>query len=359
MLSHTPSLSKESWFTREGEDQDVVISTRCRLSRNLSGLIFPAAAGRAEQIAVVKAVESALYEAESLFLTVDSGHTDELERRCYRERNLLPPPRETVVLEPVGFVRDDESAVVQVWDKDHLRLVSLVPGLSGLGAYSVVDMLDTHLEGYLDYAVSLRLGYLTSNIDNAGSGLRLSMLLHLPVLEHNARLSEATGELDRTLVKLEAFPGSGESSTGSLYIVSNRTGFGRSDEQTVQLLEESARLLLHYEREARDELLSHHGDEIEDSVHRALGLLRHSRSLGAEEAYELISTARMGVAAGLIEGVRLPDITALFVLLQEGHLRQAHRVHAEEREHTDAVPRWRASVARTWLGERLGGMPNV
>ncbi|MFW6215028.1 MAG: hypothetical protein ACOC45_03690 [Alkalispirochaetaceae bacterium] len=355
MLSHTPSLSKESWFTREGPDQDVVISSRCRLSRNLSGLAFPPAGGREEQIAVVKAVEAALYEEDRLYLTVDPGQADELERRCYRERNLLPPPREGVVLEPVAFVRDDEAAAVQVWDKDHLRLVSLIPGLSALGAYSVVDSVDTHLEGYLDYAVSLRLGYLTSNIDNAGSGLRLSFLLHLPILENNASLSEATSELDRKLVKLEAFPGSGSGSPGSLYIVSNRTGFGRSDEETLQLLEESCQLLLHYEREARAELLAAHTDEVEDAAHRALGLLRHSRSLGAEEAYELISTARVGVAVGLIEGVRLPDITALFVLLQEGHLRQAHRVHAEHTQQTDAVPKWRASVARTWLGERLGG----
>lgn len=359
MLSHTPSLGKESWFTREGPDQDVVISTRCRLSRNLSGLAFPNAAGREEQIAVFKSIEAALYESESLFVTVDQGQADELERQCYRERNLLPPPRKDQHLEAAAFVRDDEAAAVQVWDRDHLKIVSLVPGMSTLSGYAICDTIDSHLERFLDYAVSLRLGYLTAEIDNAGSGLRASLMLHLPVLEHNARLSEAMQEVDTKSVKLEAFPGSEHISKGSIYIVSNRTGFGRGDEETLALLEENARVLLHYEREARDELISKHGDEVQDSSYRALGILRHSRSVGATEAYDLVSTVRLGVAAGLVDEVKLDDITALFILLQEGHVRQAHRVHSEETNLTDALSKWRASAARNWLDERLGGMLNV
>ncbi|MFW6216148.1 MAG: hypothetical protein ACOC45_09385 [Alkalispirochaetaceae bacterium] len=359
MLSHTPSLSEESWFTREGPDQDVVISTRCRLSRNLSGIPFPPAAGREEQIAVFKAIESALYEAKELFVTVDQGQADELERRCYRERNLLPPPRKGQHLEAAAFVREDEAAAVQVWDKDHVKIVSLVPGLATLQGYGMCDVIDSHLERYLDYAVSLRLGYLTSEIDNAGSGLRGSVMLHLPVLEHNGKLSEAMQEVDTSSVKLEAFPGSEHISKGSIYIISNRTGFGRGDEATLVLLEENARLLLHYERDARAELVGRHGDEIQDSAYRALGILRHSRSVGATEAYDLVSTVRLGVAAGLVDEVPIADVTALFVLLQEGHVRQAHRVHSEESNQTDALSKWRASAAREWLDERLGGMLNV
>lgn len=359
MLNHTPALSEESWFTREGPDQDVVISTRCRLSRNLSGLPFPGAAGREEQIAVFKAVESALYESPDLFVTVDQGQADDLERRCYRERNLLPPPRKEQHLEAAAFVREDEAAAVQVWDKDHIKVISLVPGLATLQAYGICDTIDTHLEGYLDYAVSLRLGYLTSEIDNAGSALRASLMLHLPVLGLKAKLSEAMQEIDTKAVKLEAFPGSEQISNGSIYIISNRTGFGRGDEETLALLEENARLLIHYERDAREELVGRHGDEMQDSAYRALGILRHTRSVGATEAYDLVSTVRLGVAAGLVEEVTIADVTALFILLQEGHVRQVHRVHTEETNQTDAMPKWRASAAREWLDERLGGMLNV
>lgn len=359
MLSHTPVLSRESWFTREGPDQDVVLSTRGRLSRNLSGLAFPRAAGREEQIAVKKAVESALYESEHLFIAVDSGQADELELRCYRERNLLPPAREGMVIEPSAFVRSDEAAVVQVWDKDHLRVVSLLPGLSVLPSYGVCDSLDSHLEKFLDYAVSLRLGYLTSDIDNAGTGLRVSAMLHLPVLENTGRLSEVMESLDTREIKLEAFPGGEQISRGSIYLVSNRSGFGRSDEETLAYLEENLGLLLHYERDARDEFVARHGDEITDSAYRALGILRHSRSVGAGEAYELVSTVRLGIASGLVEEVGLADITALFVLLQEGHVRQAHRGESSTINQDDVVDKWRASVARKWLDGRLGGMLNV
>lgn len=359
MLSHNPVLSQESWFTREGPDQDVVLSTRGRLSRNLSGLSFPRAAGREEQIAVRKAVESALYEAESLFTAVDSGQADELEQQCYRERNLLPPPREGMIIESSAFVRDDEAAVVQVWDKDHVRIVSLLPGLAVLAGYAVCDSLDSHLERFLDYAVSLRLGYLTSDIDNAGTGLRVSAMLHLPVLENTGKLSEAMESLDTRGIKLEAFPGGEQISQGSIYVVSNRGGFGLSDEETLAFLEENLRLLLHYERDARDEFVARHGDEIADSAYRALGILRHSRSVGAAEAYELVSTVRLGIASGLVEEVGLPDITALYVLLQEGHLKQAHRGDSSGLDQHDALPKWRASAARNWLNERLGGMLNV
>lgn len=359
MLSHTPSLSEKSWFTRQGPDQDVVISTRCRLSRNVSGIPFPPAAGREEQIAVFKAVESALYESESLFVTVDQGQADELERQCYRERNLLPPPRKGQHLEAAAFVRDDEAAAVQIWDKDHVKIVSLMPGLATLQVYGMCDTIDTHLERYLDYAVSLRLGYLTTEIDNAGSALRASVMLHLPVLENKAKLSEAMQKVETKSVKLEAFPGRENISKGSVYIISNRTGFGRGDEEALALLEENTRVLLHYERDARDELVSRHGDEVQDSAYRALGILRHSRSVGATEAYELVSTVRLGVAAGLVEQVAIEDVTALFFLLQEGHVRQAYRVHSEELNQTDALPKWRASAAREWLDERLGGMHNV
>ena len=282
-----------------------------------------------------------------------------ISRRCYRERNLLPPPRKELFLEPAAFVREDEAATVQVWDKDHLRIVSLVPGLSTLGAYSICDAIDSHMERYLDYAVSLRLGYLTSDIDNAGSALRASIMLHLPVLENNGKISEVMQELDTKTLRLEAFPGSEQISKGNIFILSNRTGFGRSDEETLSFLEESTRLLLHYERDARNELVARHGDEVQDSAYRALGILRHSRSVGATEAYELVSTVRLGVAAGLIEDVEIADISALFILLQEGHLRQAHRVHGEESDQHDVLSKWRASVARRWLDERLGGLPNV
>jgi protein arginine kinase len=234
---------------------------------------------------------------------------------------------------------------------DHLRLACLKGGLSLDQCWDILDELDTKLEETLDYAVSLEWGYLSAEVANAGTGMRASVMLHLPALVRTSIIEKAMKAVVQVGMTVKGFFGNDENSLGDLYQVSNQLGLGFSETDLIEKLDAIASQLVHYERKAREELLENERFELEDEVMRALGILTHCRMLTANEAISLLALLRFGAATSIISAP-LERITAMLFLTQKAHIQ--YLIDSKEASaDTRVIDHTRADVIRQVLNRCL------
>lgn len=317
-----------SWFSGTGEDADVAVSSRVRLSRNLADFAYPGhqlapeatirdAAAASELVCEVVHAElmPEPFDAEALEiepLSLAPAKTTGLRERRLVDRDL--PHR--------LFVSGDESMAIAVGGEDHVRIAALRAGIAVRDGLQEATAVDRKLETFLNFAVSLDLGYLSSSITNLGTALRASVLVHLPALAMLGRIEDVQRSMRSAgldLIPDEQFtPDDGDS---AIFRLSNRRTLGQEESDLVTNLEDHARALVHYERNAREEAVEKHGPELSDAAYRALGTLRYARRLDADEALALLSAVRVGVIADLVGGVTAGAVTSLFFLSRENHVR--------------------------------------
>jgi protein arginine kinase len=230
---------------------------------------------------------------------------------------------------------------------DHLRLSCIKGGLQVNECWEALDNLDDELEKTLDFAVSIEWGYLSAEVSNAGTGLRVSVMLHLPALSRSLVIEKAMKAVVQVGMTVKGFFSENESSLGDLYQVSNHLGLGFSEKDLVEKLDAVASQLVHYERKAREELIEKQRYEVEDEVMRSLGILTHCRLLTSSEALDLISSVRFGVELGLISAP-IERITAMLFLTQKAHM-QYLIGGMEEGADTNTIDQVRAEVVRKAL----------
>ncbi len=312
--------AREGWFSLKGKEYDVVISSRARISRNLEGFPFPGTMGEAEELAVTSEIFSAFKELErdySLFILEDLSP---VQRRILLERNLISQDY-SLKTGRLTAVRKDQLVAMTTNEVDHLRIASFKGGLDLAGGYEDLRSLDLSLEEHLSFAASLDLGYLTTEIANIGTGLRLSIMVHLPALVRTGLIEKALKLIVQLGFTAKGFFGGDGDSLGDLYQVSNQVGIGASEEEFLEKLESIALQLIHYERKAREELLAKGKAELEDTVFRAYGILTNCRILSMREAITELSSLRLGAALGLL-AIPIEKITSLLVLTQKAHIQQ-------------------------------------
>lgn len=349
------------WLRGTGDASDVVISSRVRVARNLAGFPFMTTAGRIDRTQVLELCKRRLLGLSvapgGRVLWVDLHQASPDERDALVERQLVSrnhakgklstgtggpdEPRGVAVLLP------DERVSVMVNEEDHLRIQSIRSGLALDACLDDVDRLDDELEKGLDFAFHPRFGYLTACPTNVGTGLRLSVMLHLPGLKMTGELEKASRAAHDMGLAVRGFHGEGSEAAGEFYQVSNQTTLGKSDALLLrELNEEIVPRLVGYERHARAKLLGDRKLATHDAVARALGTLRHARLLRASEAMDLLGMVRLGVVGGLIDDVALTEIHALMLAIQPAHLQRLTERTLSAKERRSA----RADLCRRRLG---------
>lgn len=381
-MSHEPATSFSTaavkrgaeWLRGLGSNSDVVVSSRVRLARNLVGFPFLARATREQRQAILDICRDRLMTAgvASQMLWVDIHTAPTLDRTLMVERHLISkeharggtptaskaagaggpagaeaPPTATPGAstaagsgEPRGVAISipDEAVSVMVNEEDHLRLQVLRSGLELSGAYEHISRVDDLLEGDpaspppasargaagpLEYAWSPRFGYLTACPTNVGTGIRVSVMLHLPALKLVGEMEKVRRATRDMNLAVRGYYGEGSEAAGEFYQVSNQSTLGRTEEEILREFEqEIIPAVIRYEREARRKLLEQRRRFIEDRVFRALGTLRHARLLTPEEAISLLSDVRLGIVTGLIRDVSEQDVNQLVLLTQPAHLQR-------------------------------------
>lgn len=323
------------WLDASGPASPMVLSTRIRLARNLAGRPFATRASGQDREELLAAVREAVTDSTAL------GHAAafRLDRLDLRDRVLLherhlasrelagvggeaaPPGAALLVQGRVGAMVNEE---------DHLRLQGVVSGFALEAAYSEVDRLDNELGQRLAYAFHPEFGYLTACPTNVGTGLRASVLIHLPGLVLTKEISKVLHGLSQVGLAVRGLYGEGSEVVGNFFQLSNQTTLGKSERDLLDHLGRMVREVMTYEEEARSVLLRDARSVIEDKVWRAYGLLRYARALSYDETMNLLSGVRLGVGLQLIPDAGLYALNKMLVHTQPAHLASAHGVALDD-----------------------------
>ncbi len=318
------------WLDASGPSSEIVLSTRVRLARNLQGSAFGPRARVNDREAVLGRVRTTARELP-LLKDATLWSLPEVEPRTRQilfERRLVShellggekgsPARGAAV---IFSVRDPLSVMVN--EEDHLRLQFLLSGLRLQDAWSLVDRLDEDLGRALPLAYHHEFGFLTSCPTNVGTGLRASVLMHLPGLVLTKEIGQVLKGLNQVGLTFRGLYGEGSEVVGNFFQVSNQTTLGKTEEDLVDHLDQIVRQVIQYEKQARQVLLREARAVTEDKIWRAYGLLRHARSLSFEEMINLLSGVRLGASLKLLPNLRVYTLNKIMIYSQTAHLEQA------------------------------------
>jgi protein arginine kinase len=207
-------------------------------------------------------------------------------------------------------------------EEDHLRLQVIQAGLNLQSAWEQINEIDNELDARLNYAFHDRLGFLTACPTNVGTGMRVSVMLHLPALVLTQEIEKAFRSLQKIGLAVRGLYGEGSQAMGDFYQISNQITLGRSEEDLLKQVSDVIPMIIHYERQARAFLVKESRKDLHDRVSRAYGILCTAQTISSEETLHLLSSVRMGVNLGLIQDLDISAINRLFIHTQPAHLQK-------------------------------------
>ena len=362
------------WFSGSGPQADIVVSSRIRLARNLAGSKFLGRCSAEEKAEILERLRGVLTSLdlgdETFYISVDE--MAELGRNFLVERHLISR-HHALTKGPRGVViARRESFTAMINEEDHLRLQVLKAGCQLSECLRQINAIDDRIEEQVDYAFSPRYGYLTACPTNLGTGIRVSVMLHLPALKLTGQVEKfLTAAKDMNLAVRGLF-GEGTEAASDLYQMSNQVTLGVSEEQIVSEFETAIiPEVVEYEKAARDRLLKQQPDALDDKISRAMALLQSARLISSQEALFLLSHLRLGLnmrehmgastpairrlcslgggseGTDVYPGLSIRTINRLFMLTLPAHLQLNHGKELDP-SGRDAL---RAQIIRSALGQ--------
>jgi protein arginine kinase len=312
------------WMRGSGPDSDVVISSRIRLARNLADYPFITRASTSDRVEIERTFRDGIARLGDQLRPewIDVAKLAGLDRQFLVERQLIS--REHADSEGARGVAIDaqEQFSLMINEEDHLRIQVLKSGFDLQGAWEKINAIDDLIESQVTYAFHDRLGYLTACPTNVGTGMRVSVMLHLPALVITRQIDKLFRSLQKISLAVRGLYGEGSQAMGDFYQISNQITLGRSEVDLVKQVGEVVPSILEYERKAREFLIKESRQNLHDRVSRAYGILRTAQTISSEETMHLLSSVRMGVNLGLIPEVGMPVLNQLFIHTQPAHLQK-------------------------------------
>jgi protein arginine kinase len=319
MIINTPVINNiPGWFRNKGIEDDVVISSRVRLSRNLTGFLFPNKMELKDEEQVEALVTEAFKVIDKSLNVISLSEISSVERRMLAERSLISQDF-TLDKHKFFILSMDQKLSCMINEHDHLRMSVFESGLGLEQAYTIIDLLESKLEKILDFAVSLEFGYLNDNIRNSGTGMKISVMVHLPAL---VRLSLFDRAIKSSLEKeftVKGFLGNDDGSLGDIYQISNGLAIGNDENELIEQLTKTSLKLVAFERQAREELVEKRKIELEDRTYRSIGLISNCRLLTSSEAIKALADLRLGIALGFSD-LDLGIVNSLLIMSQKAHI---------------------------------------
>ena len=301
---------------------DVVISTRVRLARNLKDYPFPCRLSTQDKEKIIEKVKSAIENSNSPiskdFSFIRMSELTPQQGVSLVERRLVSPE---FISESQGralLLSKDESISIMINEEDHIRLQVINNGLSLEDTYDIADKLDTLLDENLDFAFDDKLGYLTQCPTNLGTGMRASVMLHLPALEKSRAIGRIAGNLSKLGLTIRGAHGEGTEPNGALYQLSNQVTLGISEKAAIENLKNITMQLISQENQARTRLCS--SIDIQDAISRSLGILKSALVISHDEALKLLSNVRLGIVSGQIKDVSTETVDKLMLSVEPATL---------------------------------------
>lgn len=336
------------WMREEGPNNDIVLSSRIRLARNFNQHIFPTLKKEEELIKITdffqEEYHGSSFQTYKNFDLIYMRDLSEIKKRALVEKHLISP---NLVNENMGAVlmSENEQASIMLNEEDHIRMQLYFPGLQLSKALEEAFYIDDWIEEKVDYAYDEKMGYLTSCPTNVGTGLRASVLVHLPALVITKRMKRMIPVVNQLGFVVRGMYGEGTEAVGNMFQISNQITLGKAEEEIVADLESIIMNLIEQEREARKRLIERSSSMLEDQIYRSFGLLQYSRIMESNEAAKRLSNVRLGIDLGMIEHVSHNILNELMILIQPGFL----QLYAEETLTSSERDKMRSTLIRERL----------
>ncbi|MBU0700544.1 protein arginine kinase [bacterium] len=341
-----------AWLDGSGPLSEIVISSRIRLARNIARLPFTCWAKDKYLKEVTTQVKSAVKNNPFLLNSVilDMENTDSMIRQFLVERHLISPEHAKGKIGAV-VIGDKELVNIMINEEDHLRIQTFSSGLQLSSTWNTINQIDDKMSEKLEYAFSPEWGYLTACPTNVGTGMRASVMIHLPALSITKQIGKILHAVSHLGLAIRGIHGEGSESSGNLFQISNQVTLGRQEEEILDNVEKITQKIIHEEQAAREQILKQSRIQIEDQVYRAMAILCASRIISFQESMELLSAIRLGVGINMIS-IPVKILNELLISVQPAHI----QILVQDQQSPIEKDVIRASVIQKKMME---GMKNV
>lgn len=319
------SQAVSSWMSADGPDSDIVLSSRIRFARNLDEYNFPTlfTNGEAEGVidTIMERVNSSSFSGGKMEL-INMDEIPPLQKRVLVEKHLISPHLAENSVHGACLLSENEEISIMLNEEDHIRIQCLFPGFQLTEALKAANEIDDWLEEHVNYAFDEKFGYLTSCPTNAGTGLRASVMMHLPGLVMTQQMNRIVPAINQLGLVVRGIYGEGSEALGNIFQISNQITLGKSEEDIAEDLKSVVSQIISQERSAREALAKTSNIQLEDRVFRSYGILANSRIIETKEAAQCLSDLRLGIDMGYIENISKSILNELMILTQPGFLQQ-------------------------------------
>lgn len=314
------------WMNEDGPDSDIVLSSRIRLARNVKEFNFPTLFSNEEAKQVIQMISARVGEGDWPHIgkleLLTMNELPSLQKRVLVEKHLISP--HLAEDSPFGacLLSESEEISIMINEEDHIRIQCLFPGQQLSEALARANVIDDWLEDKVTYAFDENCGYLTSCPTNIGTGLRASVMMHLPGLILTRQMNRIIPAINQLGLVVRGIYGEGSEALGNIFQISNQITLGKSEKDIVEDLKSVVGQLISQERAARDALVKTSNIQLEDRVFRSLGILANCRIIETKEAASCLSDLRLGIDIGYIDNISKSILSELMILTQPGFLQQ-------------------------------------
>jgi len=319
------------WLRGSGPESDIVISSRIRLARNLADYPFISRASNEDRTHIEGFLREHILQIKesSELLYVDVEDLESVDRQFLVERQLISREHAESQGARTVAIDGDEQFSVMINEEDHLRIQVMHSGLDLNNVWEQINRIDNVIERHATFAYHQKLGYLTACPTNVGTGMRVSVMLHLPALVLTRQIDKIFRSLQKLSLAVRGLYGEGSQAMGDFYQISNQITLGHSEEELIRKVGDIVPVIIDYERQARDFLVRESHENLHDRISRAYGILRTAQTISSEETMHLLSSVRMGINLGLIKGLEIPAVNELFIHTQPAHLQKLSGVELD------------------------------
>ena len=334
-----------NWYLQSSKDSDVARSTRIRFARNIAGFQFKLKTKEMKE-ALENKIKDNLYGIGYGLKFFKLKDMDDITKMSLVEKNIISPE---FVSNKDGsiLINDEENICIMIGEEDHLRIQVFNYGLDLENTLNLAVELDEKINETLGYAINKKYGYLTACPSNLGTGLRASVMLHLPALEHTGNVRKILNSVGNFGISIRGIYGENSKSTGDMYQISNRQTLGITEKEIIDRVKVIAEKIIEQERKAR-KMLADNKIEFEDMIYRSYGILSNCRKISSEETRELLSDIKLGVDLGILDELTDLQVQKLYLYTKPANLQK----YLGEQYDTYERDIKRAEVIKQILNER-------
>lgn len=325
----------ENWISSKNKDKGIVLSSRIRLARNISKVPFPDRLSNEQGRQIVNNISNKFLSDKNTkekFRCIYLWENDKNSNVEYLERHLISKKLIENRSKSAFLLNENETISIMLNEEDHIRLQGISNGFNLMNAYEELNKIDDILEENINYAFDEKLGYLTACPTNLGTGMRASVMVHLPALSMSNEMGRVLNALTQIGITIRGMFGEGSKALGDLYQISNQITLGISENDIISNLNAVVNQILNQEKLSREQIMKKYKYELEDKIYRSLGILENAVILDEDECLKLISSVRMGVEMDIIKDVNIRNLDALLINTQAASLRRIYNKNLSNEE---------------------------